>query len=134
MIERALLGLVVVVACKSSSSEPPASQKAESQTFDIKPVATPHEPTAAELGPPVDVATGYRALCASVPDDGAPRPSEEINSYIRGAMFQYPNPEVIRFWSALGTANPADRMSKFRAVLDAAGIKSCRLYDLMQRR
>lgn len=131
-----MLVLVMVVACKSSSSDPPKPvepAKPESREFDIKPVATPHEPTAAELGPPVDVATGYRALCASVPDDGTTRTSDQIASYVRGAMFQYPNPEVIRFWSVLRSVNPTERVPKFRSVLDAAGIKSCHLYDLMQQ-
>ncbi len=55
-----------------------------------------------------------------------------MDAYIRGAMFQYPNPEVIRIWASYGDVNPTERRAKFREQLDKAGITSCHLYDLMQ--
>jgi hypothetical protein len=129
---------IVVLALASCSKKPDESSSKAAEVakpkFVIKPIDKPHQPTLAELGPPVDVKTGFEALCAAVPDDGAKRSGDQILAYVRGATFQYPNPEVIRFWDGLGEMSDYDRLAAFKRRLDDNGVASCRLYDYMSRR
>jgi len=129
--------VLLAVACSSSSTPPPEPAKPEPtpttspKKYDIKPVDTPHQPKPEELGPAVDVRTGLEALCASIPDDSVQRTQPQKEAYIRGALFQYPNPDVIKMWVAFGDISPEDRRLRFRTELDKAGIGACHLYDLM---
>jgi hypothetical protein len=122
----AYLGLLFHVACSKGDGA------SKSPKLVIKPVPV-HQPTPDELGPPVDAKTAWQALCESVPDDGVTRTSDEMQRYVMGALIQYPNADVTRTWEGMGERSKADRMTTFRAQLDASGITSCHLYDLMSK-
>jgi hypothetical protein len=147
-MQREWLRLVVAItmvagACNKSTTTPaqgsasgarPEGSASSPRKYHIAPIEHPHQPTPAELGPPVDVTTAYEALCAALPDDLTAPTTEQLNQYVTGAMFQYPNAEVVKFWQSLGTVSPAERIPKIRSQLAAAKISSCPLADVLAAR